>query len=91
MKTKDIIDNVASSTGKTKAEVKEVFDAIVEEVLANVKRKDETELGKLGKIKIAHRAAGKARNLATGAEIDVPAKDVPRFTFGKAVKDAANS
>lgn len=36
------------------------------------------------------RAARKGRNPASGAEIDIPAKRVPKFSAAKALKDAVN-
>ncbi len=91
MKTKDLIEKVAAETNRSKSDAKIVFDAIVDTVMSALKAKEEVELGSLGKIKVVHKAAGTARNPATGAEIAVPAKDVPKFSFGKAAKDAVNA
>jgi nucleoid DNA-binding protein len=89
MKTKELIDSVAEKAGLDKKQATAAFEAVVASVLEAASKKEEVELGKLGKIKIIHKAAGTARNPATGAEIATPAKDVPKFTAGKALKDAA--
>lgn len=91
MKTKELIDSVAQKLDKPKTEVKAIFDAIVEASLEAVGKNEEVELGVLGKIKVKETAARKARNPSTGVEIDVPAGRAPKFTFGKALKDAAKA
>ncbi len=89
MKTNELIDSAAEKAGLSKKDAKGFYDALVATVLEAAGKKEEIDLGKLGKIKIVHKAAGTARNPATGAEIPVPAKDVPKFSAGKALKDAA--
>lgn len=42
-----------------------------------------------GKMGIKHRAERQGRNPATGESITIPAKVVPKFTFAKALKEAA--
>ena len=44
-----------------------------------------------GAFEVQHRAARKGRNpQKPGEEIDIPAKDVPVFRAGKALRDAVN-
>ncbi len=40
---------------------------------------------------VIDRAASKGRNPSTGAEVDIPARKVARFTPGKGLKDAVNA
>jgi DNA-binding protein HU-beta len=42
-----------------------------------------------GKMEVKHRAERQGRNPATGESITIPAKVVPKFTFAKALKEAA--
>lgn len=91
MKKSELIDAIAAKTESSKADAKKFFDAMTEVVLATVSAKQEVELGSLGKIKVAHKPAGTARNPATGEQMQVAAKDVAKFTVGKALKDAANT
>ena len=90
MKKSELIDAVAEKTGSSKADAKKFFDGLTEVVLATVGQKQEVDLGSLGKIKVVHKDAGTARNPATGEQMQVAAKDVPKFAAGKALKDAAN-
>jgi DNA-binding protein HU-beta len=88
MKTSELIDSAAEKAGISKKDAKGFYDALVDTVLAVAAKKEEVDLGKLGKLKVKHQAARTARNPATGAEIAVAAKDVPNFAAGKALKDA---
>ena len=45
---------------------------------------------KFGNFEVRKRAARKGRNLRTGQEVKVPAKEVPVFTAGLSLKDAVN-
>lgn len=42
-----------------------------------------------GKFEVKHRPERQGRNPATGDSITIPAKTVPKFTFAKALKEAA--
>jgi DNA-binding protein HU-beta len=44
-----------------------------------------------GNFSITHRAESKGRNPSTGAEITIPAAKRPKFTAGKALKEAVNN
>jgi nucleoid DNA-binding protein len=43
-----------------------------------------------GSFKVSKREARKGRNPQTGAEIQIAARNVPKFVAGKALKDAVN-
>ena len=52
---------------------------------------EDVRLVGFGTFSVSHRAASKGRNPLTGAEIDLPARNVAKFTSGKGLKDAVNS
>ena len=59
---------------------------------ANITKKDAGEaldalLG-FGTFETRHRAARKGKNPQTGAEVNIPAANVPAFKAGKALKEA---
>lgn len=89
MKKSELVDALAEKTGLNKNEAKKAFDALTEIVLDAAGKGQDIELGSLGKIKIVHKEAGSARNPATGEQMQVPAKNVAKFTVGKALKEAA--
>jgi len=52
-----------------------------------IKRGGEVPLKGLGKFKVQHRKARIGRNPITGAELQIPAKTVVKFSLAKALKD----
>lgn len=81
---------VAEETGKSKADVKEILEALIAQVVKTVKASDEIALIGFGTFKSAERAARTRRNPATGKEIKIPASVLPKFVAGKMFKDAVN-
>ncbi|HBQ43087.1 MAG TPA: DNA-binding protein, partial [Lactobacillus acetotolerans] len=54
----------------------------------NLSKGDKVQLIGFGTFEVRHRAARKGRNPQTGAEIQIPASEVPAFKPGKALKEA---
>ena len=79
---------VAEEIGKSKADVKEILETLIAQVVKTVKAGDEIALIGFGTFKSAERAARTGRNPATGKEIKIAAANVPAFVSGKALKDA---
>ena len=79
---------VAEETGKSKADVKEILEALIAQVVKTAG--DEIALIGFGTFKSAERAARTGRNPATGKEIKIPASVLPKFVAGKMFKDAVN-
>lgn len=82
-----ISDNHAN-TGVSKTAIKFVLDALAETAKGELKKGGEVTLPGIGKLTVKTTAARKGRNPATGDEIDIPAKNVPKFSAAKALKDA---
>lgn len=91
MNKTELINAVAEASGKTKADVKAVLDALTAEVVKTVKNGDEVVLVGFGTFKAAKREARTGRNPATGAAIQIPASVQPKFVAGKQFKDALNT
>lgn len=88
MNKQDLIKAVAEKSGLTRGQADEAvaaFATVVEESLCDT---GEITLPGIGKLKLNERAARTARNPATGASIDVPAKTVVKFSVAKALADA---
>jgi DNA-binding protein HU-beta len=83
-----LIAELAETWGVSKKEASDMYDKMVALVYAEVSRAGEIMLPGLGKLAKKHRAARKGRNPMTGAEIQIPAKTVIKFTVNKAAKDA---
>lgn len=86
----ELVAAVAEETGKSKADVKEILEALIAQVVKTVKAGDEIALIGFGTFKSAERAARTGRNPATGKEIKIPASVLPKFVAGKMFKDAVN-
>lgn len=91
MNKTELIAAVSESSGKNKAEVKGILDALTAQIVKTVKEGDEVALLGFGTFKSAKREARTGRNPATGAEIRIPACVQPKFVAGKLFKDALNS
>jgi DNA-binding protein HU-beta len=71
-----------------KKEAAAAVDAVFGAIKKALKKGDKVAIAGFGTFGVAKRAARKARNPQTGAIIKVKAKKVPKFTAGKAFKDA---
>jgi len=78
------VEKVVSSKKEAQAAVDCVFSSIINAL----KNKDTVTLVGFGTFKVQKREARKGRNPATGEEIQIKAKNVPKFTAGKALKEA---
>lgn len=91
MNKTEMIEVVASETGLAKAEVAKVLNMYTSEIIKAVAAGcDYTVIG-FGKFHATRRQARTGRNPSTGAEIKIPAAMVPKFTAGKAFKEAVNT
>lgn len=87
MNKAQLVDAVASATGMTKKSVADVIDAVLEAVMASVKKGNDVTLTGFGTFRSVHQAAAVKRNPKSGASVNVPAKNVPRFRAGKAFRE----
>jgi DNA-binding protein HU-beta len=85
----DIINEVAHLVA-TKKEAQQAVDCVFESIINALKGNDAVQIAGFGSFKVAKRDARKGRNPQTGAQIDIPARNVPKFAPGKALKDALN-
>jgi DNA-binding protein HU-beta len=90
MNKNDLVSVAAEKAGITKADAAAAVDAVFEAIEGTLKNGDEVRLVGFGTFSVSHRKATKGRNPATGAEIDIPATNVPKFKPGKQLKEAVN-
>jgi len=88
MTKSELMQALADKLGKTKKEVIEFMEAMVEMAYATTKKEGEFVIPGLGKLVKKQRAARQGRNPATGATIQIPAKTVVKFRMAKQAKDA---
>jgi len=84
----DLIDRVAKATGleKTKA-----IEATLDIVTKELKRGGRVQLTGFGTFSTSRRKKRMGVNPKTGAKITIPARKVPKFSPGKALKDSISS
>lgn len=89
MTLEQLITRVAERSGESKKAVDNVLRGLAYEATERLKTEDgEIPLPGLGKLKATVHAARKGINPATGAEIDIPARNAVKFVAAKALKDA---
>lgn len=88
MNKNELIEAIAAEADQPKATVGAVLDAFESVVTSQVAKGEKIALTGFLTFEKAHRAARTGRNPATGAEIMVPAADVPKVKIGKKFKDA---
>jgi DNA-binding protein HU-beta len=86
----DLIEKMAAATGCTKACAGKALDGAIEAITKAVKKGDKVALVGFGTFSLSKRKARTGRNPQTGATIKIAAKKLPKFSAGKAFKDAVN-
>jgi DNA-binding protein HU-beta len=86
----DLIEKMAAASGCTKACAGKALDGAIEAITKAVKKGDKVALVGFGTFSLSKRKARTGRNPQTGATIKIPARKVPKFSAGKAFKDAVN-
>lgn len=90
MNKNELIEELSDKTGFTKSDTKKFIDKYVEVISKALKKGRDVQLVGFGTFKVTKRKARTGRNPQTGKEIKIPAKKVPAFKAGKALKDACN-
>lgn len=88
MTKQELIDAIAAGTDQSKKTIDQVLNHLGLAVMHELKNGGEVTLPGLGKLSVKTTTARKGRNPATGDEIDIPSKNVPKFSAAKALKDA---
>ena len=91
MNKNELVSVVAEKASLSKQDATTAVDAVFDALQATLAKGDDVRLVGFGTFSVSHRAASKGRNPSTGAEVDIPARNVPRFTPGKGLKDAVNA
>ena len=82
----DLINKMSSDSNISKAQAARALDSFLNNTMSTVKSGDKVTLVGFGTFSRAHRAARTGRNPQTGASINIPARNVPKFTPGKDFK-----
>jgi DNA-binding protein HU-beta len=88
MNRQDIVSKIAKDTGITKTTAAAAVDSLIDSITRSLKKGDAVSFVGFGTFKISNRKARTARNPQTGDAIKIPKRRVPRFSAGKALKQA---
>ncbi|TAL04844.1 MAG: HU family DNA-binding protein [Rhodospirillaceae bacterium] len=90
MNKNDLVSVVAETAGLNKADATKAVDATLDAITSTLRSGTEVRLVGFGTFSVASRAASEGRNPRTGETIKIPASKRPKFSAGKALKDAVN-
>jgi DNA-binding protein HU-beta len=84
----ELIDKLASGAGLSKVDASKTLDTTLNAIKGALKKGQKVTLVGFGTFSVVKRKSRKGRNPRTGDVITIPAAKVPKFTSGKALKDA---
>ncbi len=90
MNKTELIAHIAFNTDISKAAAARVLDATTKAITSTLKKGGTVSLVGFGSFSVSKRAARTGRNPRTGETIKIKASKVPKFTPGKALKEALN-
>jgi len=83
-----LVDGIASKTDLSKKDIEAVIEAFEEKVTEEIRQGNKVTLTGFGTFRVSDRAAREGINPQTKEKIQIPAMRVPKFTAGKALKEA---
>ncbi|HQD39907.1 MAG: HU family DNA-binding protein [Firmicutes bacterium] len=87
MTKSELIDSIAQISGFTKKDAGKALDAVIEAIKQSLMRGEKVQVVGFGTFEVRERAERIGRNPRTKAEVVIPARKVPVFKAGKALKD----
>ncbi|MFC1650760.1 HU family DNA-binding protein [Candidatus Latescibacterota bacterium] len=88
MTKEELITKASEDADITKSAASTVLSSILNSIEGALAKGDKVSLIGFGTFSVSHRAARNGRNPATGAAIQIPAANVPKFKAGKKLKEA---
>jgi nucleoid DNA-binding protein len=83
-----LVGAIVEKADLTKKDVEAVLECFMDEVTKQLQEGNKVTLTGFGTFKVSDRAAREGINPQTKAKIQIPAMTVPKFTAGKALKEA---
>jgi DNA-binding protein HU-beta len=82
-----LISAMAEKSGLTRKDCESALNSFVESVSDALAKKEKVTLIGFGTFSVVTRAARTGRNPSTGKAMEIPAKDVPKFSPGTSLKE----
>ena len=90
MNKNDLVSKVSDETGLSKSDSAKAVDSVIDTITSELKSGGDVRLVGFGTFLVTKRKATTGRNPQTGAEIKIPAANVPKFRAGKSLKESLN-
>ncbi|MBQ7037275.1 MAG: HU family DNA-binding protein [Clostridia bacterium] len=87
MNKAELVAAIAAKAEISKKDAEKALAATLATITDAIKGGNKVQLIGFGTFETRHRAARKGKNPQTGAEVKIPAANVPVFKAGKALKD----
>ena len=91
MNKNDLISKVADDTGLTKIDAAKAIESVLDTITGQLASGGDVRLIGFGTFHVTRRNASTGRNPQTGAPLQIPASNQPKFKAGAPLKDAVNS
>lgn len=89
MNKADLVSQVADAADLTKVQAAKVIDGAIKGIMGALEQGEKVTLVGFGTFSVAKRKARTGRNPSTGKELKIPAKQVPKFSAGSKLREAA--
>ena len=90
MNRMELVAAIAERSELSKKDAEKALKAFTDVVAEELKKGEQIQLVGFGTFKVSERAAREGRNPQTGETMQIKASKSPKFTAGKALKDALN-
>ena len=90
MNKSELVEAIAKSADISKASAEKALDGALNAIKGTLRKGSSVTLVGFGTFRVGKRAARTGRNPRTGEAIKIKAARVPRFSAGKALKNAVN-
>ena len=90
MNKQELVTAVADSAGLVRTDAARAVDAVLDAITGALTAGTDVKLVGFGTFHVTHRAASSGRNPRTGEPMQLDARKQPKFTAGKALRDAVN-
>jgi DNA-binding protein HU-beta len=90
MNKNELVSAVASAANLEKNKASAAVDAVFDAIIGELKSGGDVRLVGFGNFSVSKRGASTGRNPQTGEAVQIKARNVPKFSAGKGLKDAVN-
>ncbi len=91
MTKSELINVIAERSDTTKKDAEKLLSIVIDSITETLAKGEKVSIVGFGTFEVRDRAAKESKNPATGQPIHCPAKKVPAFKAGKALKEIVDN